>query len=154
MRKPQRSPTAPHCLSLLRTNAPSGMSDQSSSSYFRALFEAALQDYEKQIGIALAKRPLPSISRTAAPSTPLPLFFTNKHGPAVNLNLLKNIVSVLRVLLLAPISASLSAWTAWLVCQMALMRVVFQVSDPDLHSISIPARKYNTHRPRHSHLCT
>jgi hypothetical protein len=36
------------------------MSDQSSSSHLhlRVLFEAALQDYEKQTGIALAKHPL------------------------------------------------------------------------------------------------
>jgi hypothetical protein len=34
------------------------MSDQSASSQFRVLFEQALQDYEKQTGIALAKHPL------------------------------------------------------------------------------------------------
>ena len=34
------------------------MSDQSSSSHLKVLFEASLQDYEKQTGIALAKHPL------------------------------------------------------------------------------------------------
>jgi hypothetical protein len=34
------------------------MSDQSGSSRLRELFEAALQDYENQTGIALAKHPL------------------------------------------------------------------------------------------------
>ena len=34
------------------------MSDQSSSSHLKVLFEAALQDYEKQTGIALANHPL------------------------------------------------------------------------------------------------
>jgi hypothetical protein len=34
------------------------MSDQSASSHLQVLFEAALQDYEKQTGIALAKHPL------------------------------------------------------------------------------------------------
>jgi hypothetical protein len=34
------------------------MSDQSGSSHLRVLFEAALQDYEKQTGIELAKHPL------------------------------------------------------------------------------------------------
>jgi hypothetical protein len=34
------------------------MSDHSGSSRLRVLFEAALQDYEKQTGIALAKHPL------------------------------------------------------------------------------------------------
>jgi hypothetical protein len=34
------------------------MSDQSASSHFQVLFEAALQDYEKQTGIVLAKHPL------------------------------------------------------------------------------------------------
>jgi hypothetical protein len=34
------------------------MSDQSESSYLRELFEVALQDYEKQTGIALDKHPL------------------------------------------------------------------------------------------------
>ena len=33
------------------------MSDQSGSSHLQVLFEAALQDYEKQTGIALAKHP-------------------------------------------------------------------------------------------------
>ena len=34
------------------------MSDQSGSSRLQVLFEAALQDYEKQTGIVLAKHPL------------------------------------------------------------------------------------------------
>jgi hypothetical protein len=34
------------------------MSDESGSSHLRVLFEAALQDYEKKTGIALAKHPL------------------------------------------------------------------------------------------------
>jgi hypothetical protein len=34
------------------------MSDQSASSHLKVLFEAALQDYESQTGIALAKHPL------------------------------------------------------------------------------------------------
>jgi hypothetical protein len=34
------------------------MSDQSGLSQFQELFEAALQDYEEQTGIALAKHPL------------------------------------------------------------------------------------------------
>ena len=34
------------------------MSDQSELSHLQVLFEAALQDYERQTGIALAKHPL------------------------------------------------------------------------------------------------
>jgi len=34
------------------------MGDQSRSTYFRALFESALQEYEKNTGIALAQHPL------------------------------------------------------------------------------------------------
>jgi hypothetical protein len=34
------------------------MTDQITSSHLQVLFEAALQDYEKQTGIALAKHPL------------------------------------------------------------------------------------------------
>ena len=34
------------------------MSDNSASSHLRVLFEAALQDYEKKTGIALAKHPV------------------------------------------------------------------------------------------------
>ena len=34
------------------------MSDQSGSSHFQALFEAALKDYEQQTGIELAEHPL------------------------------------------------------------------------------------------------
>ena len=34
------------------------MGDQSRSSYFSDIFESALQDYEKQTGIPLAKHPL------------------------------------------------------------------------------------------------
>jgi hypothetical protein len=34
------------------------MSDQSGSSHYQALFESALQDYEKQTGITLANHPL------------------------------------------------------------------------------------------------
>jgi hypothetical protein len=34
------------------------MSDQSASSHLKVLFDAALQDYERQTGIALAKHPL------------------------------------------------------------------------------------------------
>ena len=34
------------------------MSEQSGPSYLQALFEAALEDYEKKTGIALAKHPL------------------------------------------------------------------------------------------------
>jgi hypothetical protein len=34
------------------------MTDQSESSHLRVLFEAALEDYEKQTGIPLAKHPL------------------------------------------------------------------------------------------------
>ena len=34
------------------------MSDQSGSSYLRVLFEAALEDYQQQTGIALAEHPL------------------------------------------------------------------------------------------------
>lgn len=37
------------------------MSDQSVSSRLQALFEAALHDYEKQTGIALAEHPLASL---------------------------------------------------------------------------------------------
>jgi len=34
------------------------MADQSGSSHFRALFEAALEDYKQQTGIELAEHPL------------------------------------------------------------------------------------------------
>jgi hypothetical protein len=47
-------PSLPHPTTASECN----MSDQSGSSHFQVLFESALQDYERQTGITLAKHPL------------------------------------------------------------------------------------------------
>jgi hypothetical protein len=80
----------------------SGMSGQSVSSRLRVLFEAALQDYEKQTGIALAKHPLAeklqncdtveSISAVLREQTQA---FSEFRGKDKVLQPLKNAVSVL-----------------------------------------------------------
>ena len=60
------------------------MSNQSGSPHLQVLFETALQDYEKQTGIALDKHPLAEKLQIVTPSSPLMLSFVSKHKPSVN----------------------------------------------------------------------
>jgi hypothetical protein len=78
------------------------MSDQSPSSHLNILFDAALQDYERQTGIALAKHPLAerlqechsaeSITTVLHEQT---LAFNEFRGKEKVLKSLKNVVSIL-----------------------------------------------------------
>jgi hypothetical protein len=78
------------------------MSDQSGSSHFRVLFEAALQDYEEQTGIALAKHPLAeqlqncdTVESVTAILDEQARVFSEFKGSDKITKLLKNAVSVL-----------------------------------------------------------
>ena len=78
------------------------MSDQSASSHLKVLFEAALQDYETQTGIALAKHPLSvrlqdchSVESITAVLHEQTQAFNEFLGKEKIAKLLKNAVSVL-----------------------------------------------------------
>jgi hypothetical protein len=79
------------------------MSDQPGSSRLQVLFEAALQDYEKQTGIALAKHPLAQKlqncdtveSVTAVLREQAQAHISESRGKDKVMQLLKNIVSAL-----------------------------------------------------------
>jgi hypothetical protein len=78
------------------------MSDQSGLSRLRVLFETALQDYEKQTGIALAKHPLAeqlqncsSVESVTAVLREQTQAFSEFRGKDKVMNPLKNAVSVL-----------------------------------------------------------
>jgi hypothetical protein len=78
------------------------MSDQSASSHLKVLFEAALQDYETQTGIALAKHPLAerlqecdSVESIIAVLHEQTQAFNEFRGKEKVVKLLKNTVSVL-----------------------------------------------------------
>jgi hypothetical protein len=78
------------------------MSEQSGPSRLRALFEAALEDYEKQTGIALAKHPLAEqLQNCVSVESIIDIFreqtqaFSEFRGRGKIMELLKNSVSVL-----------------------------------------------------------
>jgi hypothetical protein len=78
------------------------MSDQSASSHPKVLFEAALQDYESQTGIALAKHPLAerlqecdSVESITAVLYEQTQAFNKFRGKEKIMKSLKNAVSVL-----------------------------------------------------------
>ena len=78
------------------------MSDQSASSQLTVLFEAALQDYEKQTGITLAKHPLAerlqecdSVESITAVLHEQTQAFHDFRGKEKIIKLLKNAVSIL-----------------------------------------------------------
>ena len=78
------------------------MSDQSASSHLKALFDAALQDYERQTGIALIKHPLAerlqechSVDSITAVLHERTQAFNQFQGKEKLMKLLKNAVSVL-----------------------------------------------------------
>ena len=78
------------------------MSDQSGSSHLKVLFEAALRDYERQTGIALAKHPLAerlqgcdSVESITAVLYEQTQAFNQFRGKEKVIKLLKNAVSVL-----------------------------------------------------------
>jgi fungal STAND N-terminal Goodbye domain len=78
------------------------MTDQLGSSNLEVLFEIALQDYEKQTGIALAKHPLAehlqncgSVESVTAVLEKQTQAFSEFRGKEKTLKLLKNAVSVL-----------------------------------------------------------
>jgi hypothetical protein len=78
------------------------MSDQSGPSRLQVLFEAALQDYEKQTGIALAKHPFAeqlqncdSVESVTVVLREQTQTFSEFRGRDKVMKLLKNAVSVL-----------------------------------------------------------
>jgi hypothetical protein len=77
------------------------MSDQSGSSSLRVLYEAALQDYEKETGVALARHPLanqlqnPSVESVTAILREQTLAFSEFQGKDKVMKPLENAVSVL-----------------------------------------------------------
>jgi hypothetical protein len=75
------------------------MSDESSSPYFRALFEAALQDYENQTSITLAKHPLAEQLQTCDSVENIIALFPQDlsefRGDDKLTKLLKSVVSIL-----------------------------------------------------------
>ena len=78
------------------------MSDQSGLSRLQVLFEAALQDYERQTGIPLAKHPLAeqlqncdSVESVTAVLREQTQVFSDFRGRDRVMGLLKNAVSVL-----------------------------------------------------------
>jgi hypothetical protein len=78
------------------------MSDQSASSHLKVLFETALQDYETQTGIALARHPLAerlqecdSVESITAVLHEQTEAFNQFRGKEKVIKLLKNAVSVL-----------------------------------------------------------
>jgi hypothetical protein len=78
------------------------MSDQSASSHLNVLCEAALQDYERQTGIALAKHPLAerlqechSVESITAVLHEQTQAFNEFRGKEKLMKLLKNVVSIL-----------------------------------------------------------
>jgi hypothetical protein len=81
------------------------MSDESGPSRLQVLFEAALEDYEKQTGIALAKHPLAeqlqncdSVESVTVVLREQTQAFSDFRGRDKILKLLKNAVSVLHKL--------------------------------------------------------
>ena len=81
------------------------MSDQPGPSRLRVLFEAALQDYEKQTGIVLANHPLAehlqncdSVESVTAVLREQTRAFSDFRGRDKIMKLLKNVVSVLHKL--------------------------------------------------------
>jgi len=78
------------------------MSDHSASSHLNVLFEAALQDYERQTGIALAKHPLAerlqechSVESITAVLHEQTQAFNEFRGKEKVMKLLGNVVSIL-----------------------------------------------------------
>jgi hypothetical protein len=81
------------------------MSDQSTSSHLKVLFEAALHDYESQTGIALAEHPLAerlqecdSVESITAVLHEQTQAFNQFRGKEKVMKLLKNVVSILHKL--------------------------------------------------------
>jgi fungal STAND N-terminal Goodbye domain len=103
------------------------MSDRSGLSHFRVLFEAALQDYEKQTGITLAKHPLAeqlqdcsSVESITALLHKQTQAFSEFIGSDKITKLFKNTVSILYVLSnIADLGRSIN-----LVCPKAQSRIL------------------------------
>jgi hypothetical protein len=81
------------------------MSDQSASSHLKVLFEAALQSYERQTGIPLAKHPLAerlqechSVESIITVLHEQTQSFNEFRGKEKIMKLLKNVVSILHKL--------------------------------------------------------
>ena len=130
------------------------MSDQSSSSHLQMLFEAALQDYEKQTGIELANHPLANrlqncdtVESVTAVLREQTQGFSESLEKDKVFKLLKKAVPVLRRLS----SAVNFGRTIGLVRPFGA-DCVFNVPDP--HHIAFPACDSNTHKPRCPTLCT
>ena len=129
------------------------MSDQSEPSRLQVLFEASMQDYEKQTGIVLAKHPLAaqlqncdSVESVTAVLREQTQAFSEFRGKDKILKLLKNTVSFLHKLSAAADRGhSISLVRLW-----ALIRLS-DVSDP--HPIAFPACESNTNSSCYLALC-
>ena len=124
------------------------MTDQSESSYLRGLYEAALQNYEKQTGMALDKHPLAerlqdgdSVDSFTSVLREQTQAFSEFWGKD---KIIKMLYQPCINYLPLPILVRLSGWyvrRSW----------VFIVPDP--HPIAFPACESNTHRPRCPTFC-
>ena len=128
------------------------MSDQSASSHLQVLFEAALWDYEKKTGIALAKHPLAdrlqncdSVESVTAVLHEQTQAFSEFRGKDRVLKPVRKAVSVL---------CKLSA-TANFGQKIGLVRplALTGCSGSDPYPIAFRACECNTHRPRCPALC-
>jgi hypothetical protein len=128
------------------------MTDQSASSHLQVLFEAALQDYEKKTGIALAEHPLAdrlqncdSVESVTAVFHEQTQAFSEFRGKDKVLKPLKKAVSIL---------CKLSA-TANFGQNIGLVRpsALTRCSGSDPHPIAFPTREGDTHRSRCPTLC-
>jgi fungal STAND N-terminal Goodbye domain len=130
------------------------MSDRPGSSCLQVLFEAALQDYERQTGIALSKHPLAeqlqncdSIESVTAVLREQTQAFSEFRGNDKVLKPLKKAVSVLYNL-------SAIANFGQDICLVRSSVTRCSLSNvPHLHHIAFPACESNTHRPRRVTLC-
>ena len=133
------------------------MTDQLGSSNLHVLFEIALQDYEKQTGIALAKHPLAerlqncgSVESVTVVLHEQTQTFSEFRGKEKTLRLLKNAVSVLYKLSSgADFGQAISLVRPWLhACAFNIPKNI-----PDPHIIAYPARESNIHWPRYPTFC-
>ena len=132
----------------------SDMSDQSGPSHLQVLFEAALQDYEKQTGIALSKHPLAeqlqncgSVESVTAVLRDQTQAFSQFLENDKVLKPLKKVVSILYKLS-APASFGQDIG---LVCSSLTRCSLFAVPHP--RPIAFLACESNTYGPRRSTLC-
>ena len=100
------------------------MGDQSRSTHFRALFESALQAYEKKTGITLAKHPL-TVQLQSCPSVEaITTLLQDQIGASSdsvgNERIMESIQNTISILSTLSATTALD-WAIDLVCQKALV---------------------------------